>query len=217
MLAPPDAEVPPLRVEDLTVVGIATLPDEVLPDGLYPRGRVIVSADVAERYACLPPAPARDASAAETAAQLAPDGCAVEFPYYSMEVTGGQRGIGAALEAYERRIADLNAELPRSPRWVAHGPPTYGLVTTTTAQEQARVDRATRPTSTALGVLGLVAGVVTVVVLGLAVARDAQRSENEQRHWRQLGLTAAERAQVLAAPLLLAIGVGLIAALLRTE
>jgi hypothetical protein len=112
-----------------------------------PRGRVIVSADVAERYACLPPALARDASAAETAAQLAPDGCAVVFPYYSMEVAGGPRGIAAALDAYERRIAGLNAELPRSLEWVAHGPPTYGLITTTT--------RATRPTSTALGVLGL--------------------------------------------------------------
>jgi hypothetical protein len=213
VLAPPDVELPPLRVEHLRVVGIATLPDEVLPDGLYPRGRVIVSRDVAERYSCLPPAPPRDASAAETAAQLAPGDCAVEFPYYSLRVDGGRRGVDAALAAYQRRSAELTAQLPPAPRWVAFDPPSYGLIATTTAQEQARVDRSTQPTSTALGVLGLAAGVVTLVLLGLAIAREAQRSEDDQRTWWQLGLTAGERARVLLLPLLLAIGAGLAVAL----
>jgi hypothetical protein len=61
-------------------------------------------------------------------------------------------------------------------------------------------------------VLGLVAGAVTVVVLGLAVAREVLRSEGDQRQWGQLGLTTGDRAQVLAAPMLLAIALGIVAA-----
>ena len=49
--------VPPIGVEHLTVVGIVTLPNEVLPDELYPRGTVIFSPDVTARYDCLPPTP----------------------------------------------------------------------------------------------------------------------------------------------------------------
>ena len=41
-----DEVVEPIGVEQLQVVGIGTLADEVLPDGLYPRGRMIVSPDV---------------------------------------------------------------------------------------------------------------------------------------------------------------------------
>ena len=44
MLAAPDQVVTPIGVERLRVVGVATLPDEVLPDELYPRERMIVSA-----------------------------------------------------------------------------------------------------------------------------------------------------------------------------
>ena len=34
------------------IVGIGTLPDEVLPDGLYPRARILVSPDVVRRFTC---------------------------------------------------------------------------------------------------------------------------------------------------------------------
>ena len=48
-----DEVVEPIGVEHLRVVGIGTLADEVLPDGLYPRGRMLVSPDVADRYDCV--------------------------------------------------------------------------------------------------------------------------------------------------------------------
>ena len=71
------------------------------------------------------------------------------------------------------------------------------------------MDRATRPTTTALAVLGLAAGLVTVVVLGLAVAREVQRSDDDRRQWWQLGLMTGDRVVAVAAPLLLAIAAGL--------
>ena len=58
----PDTVVTALGVEHVTVVGIGTLADEVLPDRLYPRGQVLVSADVAEAYDCLPDLPRGDAT-----------------------------------------------------------------------------------------------------------------------------------------------------------
>ena len=59
----PSVVVAPVGVEQLTVVGIATLPDEVLPDNLYARQRMVVSPDVAARYACSPgPLPNADNS-----------------------------------------------------------------------------------------------------------------------------------------------------------
>jgi putative ABC transport system permease protein len=213
VLAPPDAEVPPLRVERLTVVGVATLPDEVLPDDLYPRHRVIVSPDVAERYDCLPDAPPRTATAQETAAQLAPPACAVAFPYFSLAVDGGPRGVAAALDAFTRRVGELNAEMPTGLTWLTYDDPSYAVIATTTAQERARVDRSTSPTSTGLGVLGAAAGALTVVVFGLAVARAAQGSEPDQRQWWELGLTTGERARVVAVPFLLAAAAGLAVAL----
>lgn len=213
VLAPPDAELPPMRVEHLRVVGIATLADEVLPDDLYPRRRLVVSPDVAARYDCLPEAPPRRASAAAAAARLAPEGCAVEFPFYSLSVAGGQRGVAAALDALERREAELNARLPQSLTWLTYEPPSYGIIATTTAQERARVDRSTAPTSSGLVVLGLAAAGVTVVVFGLGAAREVQRSEHDQRQWWELGLTTAERVPAVVAPVLLAVAAGLAAAL----
>ena len=52
--APRSTRLTATGTERLTVVGIATLPDEVLPDGLYPRERMIVSPDIAARYDCTP-------------------------------------------------------------------------------------------------------------------------------------------------------------------
>jgi hypothetical protein len=49
--------VEPVGVEQAELVGLITMPDEVLANELYPRERAIVSADIARRYDCLPPPP----------------------------------------------------------------------------------------------------------------------------------------------------------------
>ena len=50
----PSTVVHNIGVEHPRVVGIGNLPDEVLPDDLYQRQRVVLSADITDRYDCLP-------------------------------------------------------------------------------------------------------------------------------------------------------------------
>src|SRR4051794_28388546 len=79
--APLDTVLTPVGVEELTVVGIVTMPDEVLPDELYPQGRLIISPDVTAAYDCLPDAPPSTATLEEAAAIILPPGCATSYPY----------------------------------------------------------------------------------------------------------------------------------------
>ena len=206
----PNAQPSPEGVERVTVVGIATLPDEVLPDGLYPRQRMVVSPDVTARYDCPPRSLPSHASYADLLVAVFPGRCAISYRYYSLAVDGGERGVAAAQDAFVRRGTQLNAELPQSLKERGVG---YSLIPTITAKDRARVDRATQPTVTALAVLGMSAGVVTAVVAGLAVARELRRDAETQLQLWRLGLTTGERARVVAAPMLLAVATGLAAAL----
>jgi hypothetical protein len=206
LLAEPDDVVSPAGVERVRVVGIATLPDEVLPDDLYPRQRVIVSPALSERYDCVAPMPPVDATREEAAAQLSPRGCSTSYRYYSLEVEGGAAGVAATLAAFQREVAALGEQVPAS---IAAEGAGYFLVSTTTADERERVERSMQPVVTALGVLAAVVGLVTVVVVGLAVARELRRTEQDQRQWWQLGLAGPERAAVVAVPPLLAVLAGL--------
>jgi putative ABC transport system permease protein len=191
--------VAPLGVEHLTVVGVGTFPDEVLPDGVYPRQRIIVSPDIARRYDCLPEVPATDVSFEEAVAALYPADCATSYSYYSLEVDGGARAISSAFAAMLASGAEIIADLPPE---ALEG---YFPVATTTAQEQRRVERSTRPTVAGLGVLGAAAAAITVIVLGLAVARELRRTAVEQRQWWHLGLSTADRMLVVLVPLLAAV------------
>ena len=199
--------VPPVGVEHVTVVGIATLPDEVLPDGLYPRQTLIVSPDVAKRYDCLPDAPPSDASVDQSVLQLAPARCATSYRYYSLAVRGDDRNLTTAMHAFTNAADRLTAELPQSlrDRQVA-----YSLVAkTTTADEQKRVDRSTQPIVVALAVLAAAAAVITALLVALGAARDLIRADDDQLTWWRLGLTKRERARIFVVPLLGAIGSGL--------
>ncbi len=179
---------PPIRVERVRVVGIGTLPDEVLPDGLYPRQRVIVSADIARRYTCGPTAlPPAGTSPEEIVRTLLPDGCAQSFLYYSLDIGGNDADVNAAQAAFLAEATDLNSKLPEIP-----GAGGYFLIGTTTAQDRARVERSMQPTTSALAVLGLAAAAVTMVLAGLSMARDLRRQQDELRQWWQLGLTRQE-------------------------
>lgn len=208
-----DDVIAPVGVVYATVVGIATLPDEVLPDGLFPRERVVVSPVLARRYDCLPDQPPPTASYEQALDQLYPEGCSASYRYYSLDLVGGDDSVTAVLRAVQDRIDQANANLPPVLADDPRGGPTYYLVATTTAGERARVERSTQPIVIALAVLAVAAAAVTAVVLALGAARELRQSAEDQRQWRQLGLTGRQLAAVVAVPVALAVAAGVVAAL----
>ena len=209
MLAAPDQVITPLGVERLRVVGIATLPDEVLPDELYPRERMIVSADVAARYDCIVDLPPVDAPFEEALLQLVPPGCGTSYRYYALDLDGGAAAVSRALDAFLAQTGTLNEGIPPSISSEGAG---YYLIATTTADERERVERSIQPAVTALGVLAAAVGAVTLVVLALAVARELRQTDADRATWWRLGLSRRDHVVALGVPMLVAIAAGLVAA-----
>lgn len=205
LVAEPDDIVRAIAVEELTIVGIATLPNEVLPDDLYPRGQVIVSPEVARRYTCLPAIPPRDTSIEDAIAQLLPDGCSTSYPYYSFDLEDGPEAVPEVVDELTASFEQLNRRLPTV---LTEQGSLHAVIATTTADEQARVERSVQPTATALGVLAVAAAALAVLVGTLTIARELRRAELDVALWRQLGFNRRRRALVLAAPAALAIVVG---------
>src|SRR5204863_1089913 len=92
----------------------------------------------------------------------------------------------------------------------------YYLIATTTDHDRVQVERAVQPTTSALAVLGVAAAVLTLVLAGLAIARDLRRQRGELRQWWRIGLVRPERARVAAAPILLGTTLGLAVGVLVT-
>jgi putative ABC transport system permease protein len=205
-----DEVITPVGVEHVELVGLITSPGEVLPNELYPSQRTVVSSDVARRYDCLPPPPDPSLSYADNVARSQPPGCAVSYRYYSLSFADGAAGVKPALEEFVRRVRPLNEEMAsiRDTSDVGSEPPSYFLIATETEPERRRVDRAIRPTVTAMGVLAAAAGTVTLALAGFAVARNVRHTAATQRQWRQLGMTRGARIAVAAAPLVAAISGG---------
>jgi hypothetical protein len=192
----------------MTVVGIATLSDEVLPDGVYFRYRIIVSKDVAARFDCLPDAPGPNATFEESVVLFAPTNCATSYALYSLKIRGGDHGVSVALDEFSKRSAALSAKLPKALQTRGFE---YSLVSKTTARdERDRIERSTAPITTALFVLAAAAAAIAVATLGLALARETNRARTSQLAWWRLGLTTRQRAAVIVVPLLVAVGVGLV-------
>jgi hypothetical protein len=214
-----DEVIAPVGVEHVELVGLITLPGEVLPNELYPRQRAIVSPDIARRYDCLPPPPDPSLSLAENIERNQPPGCAVSYRYYSLSFADGPAGVKPALEEFVRRVRPLNEKLATIRDTSGRGsePPEYFLIATETEPERRRVERAIRPTVTALGVLAAAAATVTLVLAAFAVAREVRRSAATQRQWRQLGMTRRGRTAVVAAPPLAAVGLGFIGAIVTSS
>ena len=205
-------EIEPIGVEKVEIVGILTLPDEVLPDELYPRAKVIVSPDIAQRYECLPSPPPPGRTFREFVDALLPSDCAASYRYYSLAFTDGAAGVTPALDAFLRTSVELNARLADiSDLSAVEGaePPQYFLIPTETAQEARRVDRAVRPAVTALWMLGGAVALVTAGLAALLAAREVRRSRPVLRQWHQLGLVTSSRAVLVGAPIAAAAVVGL--------
>jgi hypothetical protein len=197
----------PLGVEELTIVGVVTFPNEVLPDELYPRGQMVVSADIADRYDCWLHEPPPDATLEETIAML--DGCSVLYRYWSLAVTGGKRSAEAVQEAFIRASGERNANLPAG---MVEVDARYILISTTTDAEVQRVARAVRPTVAGLRVLGMTVAVSTVLVGGLAIARALRQYRGNLLQWWQLGLGPGTTTLVTVVPLVGALVVGALGA-----
>jgi hypothetical protein len=213
-----DEVVSPVGVEHVTVVGVVTLPDEALPDELYPRQRLLVSPDVATRYECLPDEPPPGVTLAQAVQLLTPAGCAVQYHYYSLALANGADDVTPTLDAFLTISTEMNeALLDISDLGQVPGEaPQYFAVPTETAQELDRVERANRPTVAALVVLGLAAAVATVALTALTAARELRRTRGEQRQWHQLGVGSTARAIVAGLPLAIAAVLGAVLAMVAS-
>jgi hypothetical protein len=172
-----------------------------------------VSTDIAERYSCLPDGPASDATFDELVVQLFPSGCSVSYAYYALQLEGDDQHLAEVQDAFNRAAQELNADLPVA---LEETDTRYLIIGTTAADVQEQVDNTTRPIVAALSVLGIFAAVVTLLLAGLAAARELRRLDGDQREWWRLGMTAPERAGAALVPLLamslLGVAVGLVVA-----
>ena len=206
----PETVVAPIGVEHLRVAGFGRLPDEVLPDELYPRQRLIVSPDVARRYTCR--GDLRPDMDAETAfAAIYPEGCSRQYEYFSLDLEPTPGATADVQRAFGRVVDRLSEELPRSN---AQGDGlSYFYVAQDRADVEADVRRVTRPTVTALIVFAVIAGLATLAVAAVAVSRILARDVDAQRTLRSLGATTRQRALVAALPIILTMLVGVSLAL----
>lgn len=202
----------PIGVEEVEIVGIVTLPGQVLPDELFPRGDMILSPELADRYDCLPAMPAPGGTFAVALATLLPDDCALSYRYYSVGFSDGAAGVKPALDDFVTRAAPLNEILVQISDLdeLAIDPPSHFLIPTESALEAKRVDRAVQPMVAALVVLGLAAGIVALVLVGLAVARELRGTQTDQQQWRELAVGRSARALVVGLPAVVAIVIGVL-------
>jgi hypothetical protein len=195
--------VEPIGVHQVTIVGIVTLADEVLPDELYPRQTVIVSPDLAARYDCVPPTAPPRSGFDDVIGTMFPPGCATQYRYYSLSFADGAAGVKPALDEFVRRSSALNEQLANSIDLDDVGvdePPAYFLISSETAPEVRRVESAIRPTVTGLVVLGSAAGVAMLGLLALAVSRELRKTAPDRRQWYQLGVGTVSRSVAIGAP-----------------
>jgi hypothetical protein len=195
------------------VVGIGIFADEVLPDELYPRQRVLVTPGVAEAFTCtfgtLDPDDPR--SLLEIGNDFVPDDCALAYRYFSLQVRGGDAAVGTVAEHLSDAFDAENELFPEVLRAADVG---YTLIPSATLDERERLERSLRPTVGSLRLFGLAALVSTLIAVGLLVLRLARREERDVEVWRHLGVVRAQRFAALAIPSGLAVAAGILGAIL---
>jgi len=164
----PNEVLRPLGQTRVKVVGVGVLADEVLPDGLYPRQRILVTPEVAAPFECAPPEhPSADDGRAleDLVDRLLPAGCSTSYRYFSLRVAGGEAGVAAVTAHLTERFAEESLRLPAALRESNVG---FFLIPAVTSEEASRVQRSLDPSVTALQALGLAAAASTVAVVVLA-------------------------------------------------
>lgn len=200
---PPDTVVSPVGVERLRVAGFGKLSDEVLPDELYVRQRLIVSADIARKYTCEGDLRA-DMTEDEATGALFPERCSRTHRIYSLQLQPrvSTTDIQRAFAAVGDRLAH---DIPPS---LAERGAGYAYRATDFETVNAAVRQVTRPTVASLLVFGGVTGAATIAVAGLAIWRVLRRNDAQQRTLSAIGATRGQRMRFSASPTLIAVLVG---------
>ena len=202
----PGEIVDPIGVETLRIAGFGRLPDEFLPDELYPRKRLIVSADVAARYDCvgdLRP----DMTMDEALLAVIPRDCARDYRYYSLQLDDDAT-LASISEAFDDSLDQLSAGIPAE---MVSNVGYYFVTQDRTVLDHA-VRQSTRPTVISLVVFGVVAALASIAVAALTVARALQRGQSTDVALRAIGVSPRKRVLILSSPALLAGAAGLAAA-----
>lgn len=195
----PSEEFEPVGVEHLTIAGFGVLPNEVLPEELFPRQQVIVSEDVTQRYYCLGEIDG-GASVDELFAALLPEDCSVSYDYYSLRLRDGAAGATSIRQQFEAASSELSADFPQELVEEGFG---YFYVSQERADLDAAVRETVRPSVTALQAFAIVAAMATLAVSGLMVARQAGHDTSSRLSLRALGVTRGQLVVWTIAPLLL--------------
>jgi hypothetical protein len=184
---------PMVRQVDLTVVGIGTFADGVLPDELFPRQYALVTPEAAGSADCLQaqfgPDDPRDPE--ELLLASVPPDCAMTYRYWSLDLEGGQAAAPEVAAELGRRFQEENGNLPPSLSAAGVG---YFLIPTFTAADQRSIREALGPAVTSLWVFGVVAGLTAVGAALVLLVRQLRRRDAELAVWRGLGLGRAARA-----------------------
>jgi ABC-type lipoprotein release transport system permease subunit len=206
---PPETMVRPIAVERLRVAGFGRFPDEVLPDELYPRQKMVVSADVARRFACRASDPRPDMTQDELVEALYPRDCARLYDTYALQLEDGVRSEATVRRAFVKATARLSKAFPLAMRQ-------QGLTYQYLSQDRTDIDDSVRdvtwPTVIALRVFGLIAGLATLAIVALAITRLLRRDDEERRSLRAMGATSRQLTAISAGAPLVACLVGLLGA-----
>jgi FtsX-like permease family len=210
---PPDPNLPPLGSEKVTVVGIGVFADEVLPDDLYPKLRIIFSPEISAQYSCITkqPGPDDQRSLDELRALFFPTNCSSDATLLAVRVAGGDAGVQAVLAALDERVAAENAKLPATLRDQNFG---FQVIPTVSSAETERVRHSVEPVVLALRLLGLAVLLATVVLAVATAHRIARSTDSDAQIWSQLGVARAQRMVAVAAPTAVAIAAALGGALI---
>jgi hypothetical protein len=209
--APSDVVVQPIATQHVHIVGVGVFADEVLPDELYPRRRVLISPDVARPYICLATQPERtdQRSIEELVDLFFPPGCASDARFFSIKVRGGDAGVDTVTSGLNERLADLSNQLPAALRQAGAG---FSVIPTVTAAQRERIHQSLRPTVTTLRLLGTALIAAAIVLAGLAMLRFVRSVDEDTRVWHELGLPRRIGAAALGVPAIAACAAGVAAA-----
>ena len=192
--------VEPLGKATARVVGIGVFADEVLPDEVYPRSRVVLSPDLTAPFDCTTDHPPADDTLTLDRLTVAffPEGCSRDPQFFSLRLAGGHATAAAVAARIAERLDELNQSLPKVMQDLDLG---FSVIPTITGEEQARVRRSLSPSVTALQLFGLMAGISTLTIAGLAAIRSGRRLGPEAAVWSELGMTRRQRAAAAGIPL----------------
>ena len=201
----PSKVISPIGVESLRISGFGQLPDEVLPDELYPRQHVVVSADVVRKYNCL--ADFRpDMNDDEAFATALPQSCSTSYWYYSLTLDGSPGVVDSIRTQFATATQKLNPDLP--PLVLSFGAG-YFYISQDRADVDTAVSRAIRPTVSALLTFALVALLTTLTIFAIVLARTVRRTESDSRTLASLGASVSQRTRGALTPMSIAIAAGL--------